>query len=181
MAVQLPEPAQTNTDVVGVFDQNFNQVFKDARPIKVVVKPLSKAMQQPLENGATVIDHRIILPLEIELSLVVQADNVQDVYRSIFQYWTNATILNIHTRSGVYQNQFITEMPHEESPDQIDTLIIAVKFAQAKFANTQVSNIPIQPSKPANSSTVDRGNLQPKTVKKDSSLDEVAQAVARRF
>lgn len=163
----LPQPVSTQIDIVGVFDQNFRQVFPQARPIKAVVKPLSKSMDQPLENGASTIDHRILLPIEIEMSLIIQTDeDIQDVYREIFQYYTNATLLNVHTRAGVYQNQFIYEMPHEESPDQIDTLILAVKFKQAQFSNTQTSTTTVQPKSPANASKVDRGILQPQPVKR---------------
>lgn len=167
----LPPPAATQIDVVGIFDQNFNQVFPEARPIKAVVKPLAEAMDHPLENSASTVDHIVFKPIEIEMSLIIQVDDASDlpdVYNTIFQFYSNATLLNVHTRAKVFPNQFIYEMPHEESPDQIDTLVLAVKFKQAQFANTQVTTTTVQPANPANSDAVDRGVVQPKPAKRST-------------
>jgi hypothetical protein len=161
------------TDVVGVFDQNYNQVFRNARPLKAVVKETSKSMEHPLESGATIVDHRVILPVEIELSLIVQSDpeDVQDIYRIIRQHWLNADLLNVHTLAGVYENQYITDLPHEESPDQYGTIVIGLKLKQLQFAVTQVMPITITPSAPSNSTSINRGNIQPQEVKSSALLD----------
>lgn len=170
----LPQPQSTQTDKVAVYDQNFTQVFPLARPIKAVVKEEAKSMEHPLESGSMIIDHRIILPVEIELSLVTQSTDASDTYNEIRQYYLNGTLLTVHTKSGVYQNNYITGMPHEESPDEFDVLIVALKLKQAQLVTSQNSSIPQDNTQnPANSDTVDRGTIQPSTIVPRSAASEL--------
>lgn len=147
----------TPYDKVAVFDQDFNQVFPDARSIKAVVKEEAKVMQHPLETGATTTDHRIILPVEIELSVVLQSPNYQDTYNQIRQLYLNATLLIVQTRSGIYYNQLISSMPHEENPDMYDALTVALTLTETQFATTTYD---FSPKNVNQSSTIDRGNQQ---------------------
>lgn len=141
-------------DIVAVFDQDFNQVFRQARALKAVVKESAKVMEHPVETGATITDHRVILPVEIELSLIVQAFDYADVYKTIRQYYLNATLLTVQTKSDTYSNQLISSMPHEEDPSTYDTLAIALTLKQVQFATAIYS---VRPKSPQNSSRVNRG------------------------
>jgi hypothetical protein len=66
----------------------------------------------------------------------------------------------VQTKSGVYHNQLIAAMPHEENPDMFDALAIALRLQQAQFATTTNS---FANKNPSQASTVNRGNQQPKT------------------
>lgn len=144
-------------DQVAVFDQNFNQVFPEARPIKAVVKEQSKLMEHPIETGAIITDHRVILPVEIELSLILQSPDYENVYKTIRSYYMNATLLTVQTKSGIYDNQVIASMPHEEDPAQYNALIIALSLKQIQIVSAQFG---VTPKKPSNSTTVKRGTQQ---------------------
>lgn len=144
-------------DQVAVFDQDFNQVFPRARAIKAVVKEEAKVMEHPLETGATIVDHRIILPVEIEISMVLQAADYQDTYRVIKQYYLNSTLLIVQTKSSVYYNQLIAAMPHEENPDQYDAITLALTMKEAQFAQTKIN---YNPKNPKQASEVSRGAQQ---------------------
>lgn len=149
---------KAGTDYVAVFTQDFTQVFPRARAIKATVKEESKVMEHPVETGTIVTDHRIILPVEIELSLILQSADYQDTYKSIKQYFLNATLLVVQTRSGIYKNQLIASLPHEENPDQYDALSVALKLKQVQFTTARF--VQIVPQDPANTNTVDRGTQQ---------------------
>lgn len=154
-------------DSVAVFDQSFQQVFPQARSIKAVIKEESKVMEHPIETGGIITDHRIILPVTIELSLIVQSKSgIKEVYQAIKQYYLNATLLVVQTKSSVYENQMISSMPHEENPDQYDALAIALTLKQVQFATTRYS---VVPKNPKNSSTVDRGTQSGTALAPDSS------------
>src|SRR5271170_5306164 len=146
-------------DAVAIYDQDFNQLFPKARPLKAVIKEEAKVMEHPIETGETITDHRIILPIEIELSMIVFSFDYKNVYNSIKQYYLNSTLVIVQTSTGIYNNQLIYAIPHEEDPQQYNTLIIAVKLKEVQFVTTQTTVVPKNPS---NSSTVDRGNQQPK-------------------
>jgi hypothetical protein len=144
-------------DTVAVFDQNYNQIFREARAIKAVVKEQSKVMEHPVESGAIITDHRIVLPIEIDLSLILASGDYQDVYKEIRQYYLNATLLVVQTRSGVYTNQLIAGLPHEEDPTMYDALTIALSLKEVIMVTAQFAVIP---RNPARSSTTNRGTQQ---------------------
>jgi len=70
-------------DTVAVFNQDYEQLFRDARSIKAIVKEQAKVMEHPIETVAVITDHRIILPVEIELSLLLLSRSYQDTYKAI--------------------------------------------------------------------------------------------------
>jgi hypothetical protein len=144
-------------DSVAIFDTLFNQLFKNARSIKVVVKENSKLMEHPIETGAVITDHRIVLPTEIEMSLILASSDYADVYAQIKQFYLNATLLIVQTRAGIYTNQLIEALPHEEDPNMYNALTIALSLKQVLFVSAVVTN----PQKyPSNTNTVDRGTQQ---------------------
>jgi hypothetical protein len=144
-------------DSVAIFTQDYNQIFVDARAIKAVVKEEAKVMQHPVETGATIVDHRIILPTEIELSLILLSDDYQSTYNNIREYYFNSTLLIIQTRSGVYDNQIIQSMPHEEDPSQYDVLTLALSLKEVQFVTAQYGTTPANAS---NMNTSNRGVQQ---------------------
>lgn len=160
----LPSAA---VDYVAIFDQNFTQLFREARALKAVVKEQAKVMEHPVESGAIITDHRIILPVEIELSLILASADYQSVYKAIRQYYLNATLLVIQTRAGVYENQLISALPHEEDPTMFDALAIALSLKQVQFVQAQFGVIP---KAPANKAVVNRGVQRPKPIADDSDV-----------
>lgn len=131
-------------DTVAVFDQEFNQVFKAARAIKAVVKEQSKVMQHPVETGIVITDHRIVLPIEIELTLILSSLDYSDIYKNIRQFYNAGTLLTVQTRSDVYYNQVIDSMPHEEDPTQFNVIALALNLIQVQFVKPQYGVIPKQ-------------------------------------
>lgn len=149
------------TDTVAIFDQDYNQLFRNARAIKAVVKEQSKVMEHPVESGAIITDHRIVLPVEIDLSLILSSSDYQDVYASIKQFYLNATLLIVQTRSGIYQDQLITALPHEEDPTMFDALTLALSLKEVIMVTAQYAT----PRHAASKNTANRGTQQPTPAK----------------
>lgn len=141
-------------DSVAVFTQEYEQLFRDARAIKAIVKEQAKVMEHPIETGAVITDHRIILPVEIELSLILTPNNYQNTYKAIRSYYLNGTLLVVQTRTGIYENQLISAIPHEETPEQYDAISLNLSLRQALFVTPEFS---ITPANPSDSTTVERG------------------------
>jgi hypothetical protein len=144
-------------DYVAVFDQNYNQVFTKARAIKATIKEQAKVMEHPVESGIIITDHRIILPVEVELSLILQAPDYEDVYKTIRSYYLNGTLLVVQTRSGIYNNQIISSMPHEEDPTIYDALTVSLNLKQVQFVTAQFG---VVPKKASNANKINRGTQQ---------------------
>lgn len=168
-----------NVDSVAVFTQDYTQVFRGGRPIKAVVKENSKLMEHPIESGAVVTDHRILLPIEIELSLILRPDEYRETYNQIKQLYEEGTFLIVQTRSGIYTNQLIQGLPHEEDPTIFDTITIALSLKQVQMVTAQYTTTPRNPK---NSSTTQRGVLQTTeaTPTQNSKAYEWLQSVAVR-
>lgn len=164
MALNDSQTPTASADVVAVFDQNFAQLFTLARPIKATVKEDSKVMEHPLETGATVVDHSVILPVTIELSLILSRGEFRDTYQRIRQTFRNRDLLVVQTKTGLYENMLIESCPHDEDAELFDTVALALKLREAQFVQAQFDRLPPQKVRnPANASTVDKGQQQPKT------------------
>lgn len=145
------------SDKVAVYNQDFEQLFRRARAIRAVVKEESRLMEHPMENGAIITDHRIILPVEIELNLILASVDYQDVYRDIRQYYLDGDLLVVQTRSDIYDNQIIQAMPHEEDPDQYDVISMILQLKQVQFARVEFGVVPRNTN---NATTQNRGAQQ---------------------
>lgn len=146
------------TDVVAVLDENLAQVFELARPIKAAVKEDSKAMEHPLETGATIVDHRIVLPVEIELSLILSGEEYQSTYNTIRDLFIRGALLTVQTRTGSYPSMLIVSIPHEETADIADGTTLACTLREVQIVEAQFSDLKV--AKKADSKTKARGEQQ---------------------
>lgn len=158
-ATDAPVPTAA-VDVVCVLNEALQQVFTQARPIKATVKEDSKAMEHPLETGATIVDHRVILPTTIELSMLLTSDDYPAVYGQIKDLFTRAELLTVQTRVGSYTSMLIEKIPHEETTDIQDGVPLAMTLKEARFVTAQFSALKV--ATPRDSNTVKRGEQQPK-------------------
>lgn len=155
-------------DVVGVFDSQFRQVFPTARTLKAIVKESAQVMAHPVESGSTIVDHRIILPIEIELSLIMKPDSYVDAYNQVRKSFLNAELLTVQTKTARYSNMLIDAMPHDEDPATFDTITMGLSLREVKIARAKTGVIPLGTSKNANnSSTENAGQKQPKSAAAD--------------
>ncbi len=147
-----------NISVVAILDSNFNQILADARPIKATVKETAKTMTHPVEDGSVITDHRIIEPIEISLSLLISVDNYKDVYEQLKSNFINSNILKIMTKTGLYENLIISAMPHDETPEMLGALAIAVSFKEVKIVTPET--VQLAPKSPKHSGTKNNGKQQ---------------------
>lgn len=156
-----PSAAQ---DVVGVFDEGFNQLFVTARPVRALVRQGSKLMEHPVESGATIADHRVRLPIEIDLQFILDPEEYQDTFQQIKNVFEAAKTLSVQTKADTYDNMVMLEMPHDESADMADTVAVAVKLRGVIFVAAQYAELPPAEVKTkSNSSTKKTGQKQAKT------------------
>lgn len=146
-------------DVVAVLDADFAQVFEKARAIKATILRASKAMEHPLETGATVTDHRIILPVSVELSLILASEDYRAVYQQVRDLFTKGVLLTVQTRVDSFPSMLIEKMPHDETPELFDGVALALTLKEAQFVQPQFSTLKV--ARPKDASTTKRGQQQP--------------------
>ena len=162
----MTQTATNAQDVTAVLNASFEQVFPKARAMKLTVSPASKAMEHPLETGAVITDHRILLPVMADLSLVLATEDYRAVYQQIRDLFRRGELLTVQTRVDSFASMLIEKMPHEESGDMVDGVMVALTLKEAKFVTPQFSTLPpkkVERKKDAD--TVQRGQQQPEPPK----------------
>ena len=132
-------------DRVAVFDTAFAQVFPFARPVNVRVSERSQMLDHPIETGQIITDYSIVLPIEIEISFIVESVFYQEMYQQIRGYFVNKELLTVQTSTASYLNMVIADMPHEERPDLYDALPISVHFRQIQVVPNPTTYAPADP------------------------------------
>lgn len=169
-------------DVVAVLAADFTQVFPTAKMIKVTIGRGSKAMEHPLETGAVVTDHRIVLPVTAELYVVIAGSDYRAAYQQIGDLFKRGELLTVQTRVDSFPSMIIEKMPHDETGDMIDGVAVAISLKEAQFVASQYSALTTKTvpaskvARPKDASTVNRGQQQPKATppeRKGSVLAEV--------
>lgn len=153
-----------STDVVGVYDSNFNQLFNLARPIKANVNRPARLMDQPIEDGSITTDFRIILPIEIEMSMIVQSYEQSGTYAQIAAAFLSTQLLIVQTKMGVFPNMAIEAMPHDESPEMYTAVPLSLKMREVLIISVQYQALPPEAvATPSDQSTVQRGDQTPQS------------------
>lgn len=173
--------------------QDGTEVFPQAKILKAAISPESRPMEHPVESGATITDHRIILPTEIELSLVLSTENYRDIYKQIATLYAQGTILTVQCRAGTFTNQLIQSIPHTEDAEQYNAIIMSLKLKQVLIAITPSTSTVspgvnanareakvIAPTQPQNTSVVDRGTVQGRTPRRSEAQMRADVAIATR-
>lgn len=158
------DSATSAVDVVGVFDSSFNQVFPQARPIKATVKPSAKLMDHPVEDGSSITDHRVILPTELELTVILSDEEFRNTYSQIRQYFLDTEMLIVQTYTGSYSDMVIESMPHDESSGDVGMVALSLKLREVILVTAQFQALPA--SSVSQESTGEKGKRNASTVKR---------------
>ena len=145
-------------DVVGVFDQNGNELFEDARSVRAQVIPRAKVPKHTLETGATTSDHVIFENIEIQLSVICTPDTLQDTFGQIKNLYDNPQLVTVVTTVDSYDNMLLAGYPYNNTAEMADTVAIGLKFSEFPMVQAQTGALPASMVKnPSDASTVKTG------------------------
>lgn len=169
-----------NTDIVGIYSQDENgspleQIVTDANIMRASVNIQSRVFRHPLADGSTRVDHIIKLPVEIELALIVTnkrrlfgnlvsfnepipSNILRNIYGTFFEYYKNVRLLAVQTRASYYANMIVQAMPHQETVEVYNGIMLVIKLQETEFALPSVGVF--SPADPTQSNTQERGELQ---------------------
>lgn len=133
------------------------QLFAAARPIKVEVRETARVMDYPVETGVMLSDHRISNPTEIVYTCILPQAAYASTYPAIRDAWTNATLLSVQTRTGVYANMIISDLPHEEDTDLFNAVTITIKLRQVIMIGANSVPSYFAPKNPTMQATISSG------------------------
>ncbi len=159
MALFNAQTPSASADLVAVTEGDTGrQVFQGARPLRVSVAESAKLMAHPLEDGSNIVDHRIVLPIGVSLSVILRANDYRETYQEIRRIFRRSTRLTIQTKTDTYPNLYLQDIPHEEDPALFDTITMILQFIETQIAVVQVLALPpAAVANPADTSTSERG------------------------
>lgn len=156
--LSLRESAQ---DLVAILDADgFQPLFETSNPMRVTVRETAKLTKFAVEDGSPHTDHRYIEPVEIDLPLLLIED-ARNVFEQLRQAWLDGKELIVQTKVRSYPRMMIAEMPHDETPEQGDSIPVAIKLQEVTVITPEFGALP--PRKvvnPAQASTTRKGNQQ---------------------
>lgn len=148
-------------DLVAILDgESLQPLFVGASPMSVVVREFSQIMTSAVEDGTLRADHKVDLPVEIDMPLLL-TDNTRSLYNNLRMAWKAGNVLSIQTRVSTYSNMMIYEMPHDETGEQGTSVLMSIKMREVQVVQAEYGSLP--PRKVANksqSSTVKKGTQQ---------------------
>lgn len=162
-----------SVDVVGIFDESLQQIFENARPLKATVKETSEVMKHPIETGVKIADNHIINQVDMTINVIVNSRYYNSVYTQIKQAFVSGTLLSVQTRTGLYQNMIIADMPHDETPEQYDSIAMQIHLTEVLYVvptsvSQQAAPANFKPADVTNSNTVQSGLKYPSIVNPDN-------------
>lgn len=132
--------------------------------IKASFSEPSKLCTHPIESGALITDHKVILPHKCTLEIAMPAYFQHTVIEELRKYFLNSTPLSVHDVSGVYNNMVITDMPHETTAKTAGRLVFNVPMEEVVVvAPVYVKLTKEQVKAKKHASTVPAGVKQGKT------------------
>ncbi len=155
-----------NVDVVGIYDDALQPLFIDLQYMRAEVRESSQVMRHPVETGTMIADNHIINQTEINISVMIKSQFYTSTYNQLKQAFVAGTSLIVQTRTGVYANMIIADMPHSENPDIFDGVVmhlhlIEVLYVVPSSVSGQAAPANFSPEDPANSNTVQAGLKSP--------------------
>lgn len=176
----MQSPSNRAIDVVGIFDEDFQQLAPGARPMQAFVREEARLMDHPIESGATITDHRVIQPVEVTLSLML--DDPANDYEQIKAIYRAAALVTVQTRTGTYNNLLIAALPHDETPDVFDKTPLSLTLREVVLVEAQFQALPPrQVADPRDASTSKRGQKSTTTETADASGEKKSSTLYRIF
>ncbi len=148
--------------VVGIYTSDAQQVLKKADLMDLDVQDVSELMEHPVETGVNIIDHRILMPVSIEISMLFDPRNKKNLYEELIQLRDNGFYLTIQTNVKIYPNQVIKDIKHKENAEMYGAIMVQVSFRQVEISNASFSTI--APLNPKALPTVIEGEISSKVV-----------------
>jgi len=170
----------SSQDMIAILDSDdYSQLFPLASPMKVTVRETAKPTSFKVEDGSERTDNIVFDPVEIEIPFLLTEDT-RAVFANIKKAFRDQTQLIVQTKVDSYPRMSIFEMPHDETSEQGDSILVTVKLKMYDVVKAEYGTLP--PAKVANksqSSTVNKGQQQ--TTESDAATKRKGSVLAGIF
>jgi hypothetical protein len=149
-------------DLVCILDnENFQQLFSAASPMRMSVREGKIATKFQVEDGDTRSDHVVVQQTEITIDFIIEDEFARDCYQQIKQAWSDNRLVSVQGKVSSYPNMLILEIPHDESPEYGMGISMPIRLVEWRSVEPQYGALPPQKVKYSKqSSTAKKGQKQ---------------------
>lgn len=146
------------TPVIILDNDSLQEIWVGADVMRVSVHETSKATRYAVEDGTTRNDHVIQNPTEIEISMIL-AGEMAKLFQLLKQTYIERKLVTIQTKTDIYTNMLVEEIPHEQDAGMTDGVTVDVRLVEwrevsPEYGELTMSNV----ANPNQSDTVNRGS-----------------------
>jgi hypothetical protein len=161
MPSTTPGVNQASQNIVAILDANtFEPLFSGGHVMRATVRDVSKLTSWPVEDGTQRTDHRIVEAVEIDLPVLL-TDATRSLFEQLRAAYLEGRDLIVQTKVSSYTDMMITEMPHDETPEQGESIPVMIKLKEVRTVEATFGALPAsRVANPAQADTVQKGNQQ---------------------
>lgn len=146
------------TPVIILDNDTLQELWVGSDIMRVSVHETSKATRYTVEDGTSRNDHVIQNPIEIEISMVL-AGEVARLFQLLKQTYLERNLVTIQTKTDVYTNMLVEEIPHEQDSGMTDGVTVNVRMVEWREVAPEYGELTINKvANPNQSDTVNRGS-----------------------
>lgn len=124
----------------------------------VQVQETSTVTKYKVEDGTNRNDHIVHNPTEIMMRFTL-AGEVSQLFNAIKQTYTERALVTVQTRTDVYADMIVTEIPQEQSGAAMDAVVLDVRLSEWREVVPEYGELTqARVARPEQSSTVKRGS-----------------------
>ena len=117
-------------------------------------------MNHPVESGAIISDFMVELPIELDVSIICDGVDYVATYQEIKAAYLSKEAHIVVAKADTYSNMVIQAIPHEETPDMYDVLVVGIKMREVILVDTQYQALTAtNVANPNDQSTVNSGEI----------------------
>lgn len=118
----------------------------------------SKMCEHPIESGAVITDHKVILPKQCTITIAMPAYYKDIVIKEIEKYHKNSTPLCVHDSGMIYNNMVITDYPHKTDVKTATRPVFTIEMKEALVVAPEYVKLDLSKVRQAkDASTVKKG------------------------
>ena len=157
-------------------NESLQPIWVGSDIMDVQVQETSTVTKYAVEDGTNRNDHIIYNPTEITMRFTLAGD-VSQFFNAIKQTYTSRDLVAVQTRTDVYSDMIVTEIPQEQAGDAVDAVTLDVRLSEWREVTPEYGELTQSiVANPDQSSTVDRGSQATSdapTAKKQSVLASI--------
>lgn len=146
------------TPVIILDNDSLEELWADSDIMSVSVSETSKATRYAVEDGTNRNDHVIKNPVEISISMIL-AGKIAQLFQLLKQTYLEHKLVTVQTKTDVYTNMLVEEIPHEQDTGMTDGVTVSVKMVEWQEVTPEYGELtPKKVAQPRQSDTVKRGS-----------------------